>query len=323
MQAERKASSEAERKPLSQGERKPLYWHDPMYPQHKFDKPGKSPFMDMELVPVYEDSGGSGEISIDPRMQQSLGEAAREASVHSGFWLLTAGFFVCGFQVTFVAVHLPAFIADKGLPAWLGAASLSLIGLFNIAGTLLAGWLGGRYRKKYVLALLYLLRSLALVLFLVAPVSEASVLVFGAALGFLWLGTVPLTSGLVAQIFGPAYMSMLYGFVFLSHQIGSFLGCSTVLLAGARRLRGSGRVHAVDPFDALVQTAANLQASRLVTGVSARMPSEELARRIGLAWEKCTIIDVETQRPNIDDVVADIYERWLRGETGLRLSRLR
>ena len=98
--------------------------------------------------------------------QGALGEAIREASSHRGFWLLTAGFFVCGFQVTFVAVHLPAFIADKGLPAWLGAASLSLIGLFNIAGTLLAGWLGGRYRKKYVLALLYLLRSLAFVLFL-------------------------------------------------------------------------------------------------------------------------------------------------------------
>lgn len=167
---------------------------------------------------------GLGERKIVPGMQQTIGEAIREASAHRGFWLLTAGFFVCGFQVTFVAVHLPAFIADKGLPAWLGAASLSLIGLFNIAGTLLAGWLGGRYRKKYVLALLYLLRSLAFVLFLIAPVSEASVLIFGAALGFLWLGTVPLTSGLVAQIFGPAYMSMLYGVVFFSHQVGSFLG---------------------------------------------------------------------------------------------------
>ncbi|MBM3545676.1 MAG: MFS transporter [Alphaproteobacteria bacterium] len=167
---------------------------------------------------------GLGERKIVPGMQQTLSEAIREASTHSGFWLLTAGFFVCGFQVTFVAVHLPAFIADKGLPSWLGAASLSLIGLFNIAGTLIAGWLGGRYRKKYVLSLLYLLRSLTFVLFLLAPVSETSVLVFGAALGFLWLGTVPLTSGLVAQIFGPAYMSMLYGTVFFSHQVGSFLG---------------------------------------------------------------------------------------------------
>ena len=173
------------------------------------------------LVPL---AYGLGERKIVPGMNQTIGQAVREASGHSGFWFLTAGFFVCGFQVTFVAVHLPAFIADKGLPAWLGAASLSLIGLFNIAGTLIAGWLGGRYRKKYVLSLLYLLRSLAFILFLIAPVSETSVLVFGAALGFLWLGTVPLTSGLVAQIFGPAYMSMLYGGVFLSHQVGSFLG---------------------------------------------------------------------------------------------------
>ena len=173
------------------------------------------------IVPL---SWGLGERKIVPGMQQTIGDAVREASRHSGFWLLTAGFFVCGFQVTFVATHLPAFIADKGLPAWLGAASLSLIGLFNIAGTLLAGWLGGRYRKKYVLAVLYLLRSLTFVLFLVAPLSEFSVLAFGAALGFLWLGTVPLTSGLVAQIFGPAYMSMLYGVVFFSHQVGSFLG---------------------------------------------------------------------------------------------------
>lgn len=173
------------------------------------------------LVPL---AYGLGERKIVPGMNQTLGEAVREASGHSGFWFLTAGFFVCGFQVTFVAVHLPAFIADKGLPAWLGAASLSLIGLFNIAGTLIAGWLGGRYRKKYVLSLLYLLRSLTFVLFLITPVSETSVLIFGAALGFLWLGTVPLTSGLVAQIFGPAYMSMLYGGVFLSHQLGSFLG---------------------------------------------------------------------------------------------------
>lgn len=167
---------------------------------------------------------GLGARKIVPGMQQSLGEAIREASGHKGFWLLTAGFFVCGFQVTFVGTHLPSFLSDKGLPAWLAAASLSLIGLFNIVGTLGAGWLGGRYRKKYVLAWLYLLRSLVIVVFLVAPLSEASVLIFGASLGLLWLGTVPLTSGLVAQIFGPAYMSMLYGVVFLSHQVGSFLG---------------------------------------------------------------------------------------------------
>jgi predicted MFS family arabinose efflux permease len=155
---------------------------------------------------------------------QSLSEALSEASNHSGFWLLTAGFFVCGFHVAFVATHLPAFISDKGLPAWLGAASLSLIGLFNIVGTLSAGWLGGRFRKKYVLALIYLGRAVVFLGFLWLPVSEVSVLAFGALLGLLWLGTVPLTSGLVAQIFGPAYMSMLFGIVFFSHQVGSFFG---------------------------------------------------------------------------------------------------
>lgn len=177
--------------------------------------------MSFAIVPL---AYGLGERKAFAGLQQSIGEAVREAGGHSGYWLLTAGFFVCGFQVTFVATHLPAFLADKGLPAWLGAASLSLIGLFNIAGTLVAGWVGGRYRKKYALALLYLLRSVVFVAFLAAPVSEASVLVFAAALGFLWLSTVPLTSGLVAQIFGPAYMSMLFGGVFLSHQVGSFLG---------------------------------------------------------------------------------------------------
>jgi predicted MFS family arabinose efflux permease len=177
--------------------------------------------MSFMIVPL---AYGLGERKLVPGMQQTLGQALREASAHGGFWLLTAGFFVCGFQVTFVATHLPAFLADKGLPAWLGAASLSLVGLFNIAGTLVAGWVGGRYRKKYALSLLYLARSVVFVLFLLAPLSEFSVLAFGAALGFLWLSTVPLTSGLVAQIFGPAYMSMLFGVVFLSHQVGSFLG---------------------------------------------------------------------------------------------------
>lgn len=177
--------------------------------------------MSFAIVPLAYGLGGRRPV---PGMQQTIGEALREASRHSSYWLLTAGFFVCGFQVTFVATHLPAFLADKGLPAWLGAASLSLIGLFNIAGTLVAGWVGGRYRKKYALSLLYLFRSVVFVLFLIAPVSETSVLAFAAALGFLWLSTVPLTSGLVAQIFGPAYMSMLFGGVFLSHQVGSFLG---------------------------------------------------------------------------------------------------
>lgn len=198
--------------PVSQGLLSGFGWHSAMLALAA---------MSFLIVPL---AYGLGERKTVPGMQQSLSEALHEASGHSGFWLLTAGFFVCGFQVSFVGTHLPSFLADKGLPAWLGAATLSLIGLFNIVGTLTAGWLGGRYRKKYVLAGLYLLRSATFVTFLLAPLSEASVLVFGASLGLLWLGTVPLTSGLVAQIFGPAYMSMLYGVIFLSHQLGSFLG---------------------------------------------------------------------------------------------------
>jgi predicted MFS family arabinose efflux permease len=163
--------------------------------------------------------------SVQPAGQpQTLRQAFGEAMRHKGFWLLTTGFFVCGFQVVFVATHLPAFLADRGMPTWVGAWTLALVGLFNIIGSYSAGMLGGRYSKKNLLALLYTLRSLVFILFMIMPLSETSVLLFGALLGLLWLGTVPLTSGLVAYIFGPAYMSMLYGIVFFSHQVGSFLG---------------------------------------------------------------------------------------------------
>ena len=163
--------------------------------------------------------------SVQPVGQpQTLRQAFSEAVRHKGFWLLTAGFFVCGFQVVFVATHLPAFLADRGMPTWVGAWTLALVGLFNIIGSYAAGMLGGRYSKKNLLALLYTLRSFVFILFMIMPLSETSVLLFGALLGLLWLGTVPLTSGLVAYIFGPAYMSMLYGVVFFSHQVGSFLG---------------------------------------------------------------------------------------------------
>ncbi|HEX2115120.1 MAG TPA: MFS transporter [Alphaproteobacteria bacterium] len=155
---------------------------------------------------------------------QTLRQALDEAFAHKGFWLLTAGFFVCGFQLVFIATHLPAFLADRGMPTWVGAWTLALVGLFNIVGSYGCGLLGGRYSKKNLLAVVYSLRSLVFVLFMVMPLSEYSVLLFGALMGLLWLGTVPLTSGLVAQIFGPAYMSMLYGVVFFSHQVGSFLG---------------------------------------------------------------------------------------------------
>lgn len=158
------------------------------------------------------------------RGAQTAGEALKEAMGHSGFWLLTIGFFVCGFQVVFVAVHLPAYVADKGLESWSAAWALALVGLFNIVGTYTAGVMGNKGRKKKLLSGIYLARSAVFVLFLVTPVSEITVLIFGAALGLFWLSTVPLTSGLVAQIFGTTWMSMLYGIVFLSHQVGSFLG---------------------------------------------------------------------------------------------------
>jgi len=155
---------------------------------------------------------------------QTLRQALREAFATPGFWLLTAGFFVCGFHVVFVATHLPAYLADQGLPAWLGAWTLALVGIFNIVGSLSAGVLGGRHLKKNVLASIYAARAVVFLAFILAPKSPATVLLFGAGLGLLWLSTVPLTSGLVATIFGPAYMSMLYGIVFFSHQLGSFLG---------------------------------------------------------------------------------------------------
>lgn len=157
-------------------------------------------------------------------VQLSAGEAMKEALGHRGFVLLTLGFFVCGFQVVFIAVHFPAFLADRKLSAETGMMALALIGFFNIFGSYFAGWLGGRFSKKYLLSALYFGRSLVIVVFLLLPITPLSVYLFAAVIGVLWLATVPLTNGLVAQIFGVQYMSMLSGFVFFSHQIGSFLG---------------------------------------------------------------------------------------------------
>lgn len=156
--------------------------------------------------------------------EQTLVEALREATSHSGFWLLALGFFVCGFQVVFVAVHLPAYLVDHGLPALTGTTVLALVGLFNIFGTYIAGWLGGRMAKPRLLSALYLLRGVVISLFLVAPLTQWSVYLFGIAMGLLWLSTVPLTNGTVATLFGVRNLSMLGGIVFLFHQIGSFLG---------------------------------------------------------------------------------------------------
>ncbi|WP_422416227.1 MFS transporter [Pseudomonas sp. GZD-222] len=156
--------------------------------------------------------------------EQSLGQALREACSHSGFWLLSLGFFVCGFQVVFIGVHLPAYLVDQHLPATIGTTVLALVGLFNIVGTYTAGWLGGRMSKPRLLTALYLLRAVVIVLFLWAPVTQFSAYLFGIAMGLLWLSTVPLTNGTVATLFGVRNLSMLGGIVFLFHQLGAFLG---------------------------------------------------------------------------------------------------
>lgn len=156
--------------------------------------------------------------------QQSIGAALREAIGDRSFKLLTAGYFVCGFQLAFIGVHMPSYLKDHGLTPGVATTALALIGLFNVFGTYVAGSLGGRLPKKYLLSAIYTLRSLAIVVFVLAPLTPWSVYVFASAMGFLWLSTVPLTNGIVAEIFGVRYLSMLGGFVFLSHQVGSFLG---------------------------------------------------------------------------------------------------
>jgi MFS family permease len=157
--------------------------------------------------------------------QQSILEATREAFAHRPFQLLVAGYFVCGFQLVFIGVHMPAYLRDKGiLDPGVAVVALALIGLFNIFGSYYAGKLGGRFPKRYLLSGIYLSRVVVIAIFLVAPLSPMSVYIFAAALGLLWLSTVPLTNGVVAGIFGVKYLSMLSGFVFFSHQVGSFLG---------------------------------------------------------------------------------------------------
>ncbi len=166
--------------------------------------------------------GKASTASDGPR--QSMTAALSEAGRHRGYLLLNAGFFVCGFQVTFIATHLPAFLNDLGFNGQIAAWSLALVGFFNIIGTLAAGFLGGVYSKKYLLSALYIARSVVIVVYIVLPITVTSTLIFGGAIGILWLSTVPLTSSLVDQIFGTRYLSTLFGIVFLSHQVGAFLG---------------------------------------------------------------------------------------------------
>jgi MFS family permease len=159
-----------------------------------------------------------------PRREQSIGAALSEAFRYRSFQLLMAGYFVCGFQVVFIGVHMPSYLKDHGLSPQVATYALALIGLFNVAGTYMAGVLGARLSKTRILAFIYLARAVAIALFLWAPLTPWSVYLFSAVIGMLWLSTVPPTNAVVAQIFGVAHLSMLSGFIFLSHQIGSFLG---------------------------------------------------------------------------------------------------
>ena len=162
--------------------------------------------------------------TVEKDTGQSLKDALKEAFKSKSYNLLTIGFFVCGFHVAFIATHLPAYLEDLNLPSWIGSWSLALIGLFNIFGTLIFARLGDKISKKNLLVVLYSLRSVLILVFLILPKNEITILVFAAVLGVLWLATVPLTSGIISVVFGIKYMSMLYGFTFLSHQFGSFLG---------------------------------------------------------------------------------------------------
>lgn len=164
------------------------------------------------------------DVSESSEAKLPLLSVLRQVAGHTDFWLLSLGFLVCGFQVVFIGIHIPAYLLDQHLPAHAGTTVLALVGLFNIAGTWCAGWLGGRYAKPQLLAALYLLRAVVIALFFYTPISLFSAYAFAIAMGLLWLSTVPLTNGTIASMFGVRYLSMLAGVVFLFHQIGSFLG---------------------------------------------------------------------------------------------------
>ena len=162
--------------------------------------------------------------SIEKPNDQNTLSALKEAFQNKSYVLLVSGFFVCGFHITLVGTHVPKYVIDRGMDDWTAAMILSLIGFFNIFGSLLSGYLSSKISKKIILSLIYLLRGVSICLFIFTPPSFVSSIIFGASFGFLWLSTVPATSGIVAHIFGTKYLGLLYGLVFLSHQIGSFFG---------------------------------------------------------------------------------------------------
>ena len=176
------------------------------------------------IVAAYFVRSPSDSESIEQDSEQSFKEALTEAFKTKSYILLVSGFFVCGFHITLVGTHVPKYVIDRGLEDWTAAAILSLIGLFNIFGSLLSGYLSAKMSKKIILSGIYFLRGISIILFIFTPASNLSAFLFGASFGFLWLSTVPATSGIVAHLFGTKYLGMLYGIVFLSHQIGSFFG---------------------------------------------------------------------------------------------------
>ena len=180
-----------------------------------------SAFLIVPLAAAFASKGAAAARSV---AQQPIAAALREAGRHKGFWLATVSFAVCGFQTVFIMTHLPAYMVDRGSTAVEGMTALAVIGLANIAGSLGAGVLGDRYSKKYVLVWIYAIRAVAIAAFVAVPPSPAATLAFAVVLGLTWLGTVPLTNSLVAQIFGVQYLSTLFSIAFLGHQIGGFLG---------------------------------------------------------------------------------------------------
>ncbi|WP_168390977.1 MFS transporter [Acinetobacter indicus] len=172
-------------------------------------------------VPMYTDPNAA---TTKPQPALTFKQILVIAKNHKPFWFLSLGFFVCGFQVVFIGIHLPGYLIDHGFNATTGTIFLALVGLFNIVGTYTAGWLGGQYSKPHLLMWLYGLRGLAIIAFLLLPLSTWTIYGFGVIMGLLWLSTVPLTNGIVANMFGVKYLTMLSGIVFFTHQVGSFLG---------------------------------------------------------------------------------------------------
>src|SRR5262245_15356283 len=166
----------------------------------------------------------AGRNAAEAESDQSIGGALAEVAAHRGFWLLTASFFVCGFQTIFVMTHLPAYLVDRGLSANQGMAALAVIGLFNIFGSYACGAIGARYSKRLLLAWIYAIRAVAIAVFIAVPLTPAGTYLFAAVLGATWLGTVPVTNSLVGQIFGVKYLSTLFSIAFLGHQLGAFIG---------------------------------------------------------------------------------------------------